>query len=79
MQTELERALIELKRSVDKLERRFNRKWKIIFYGILQGAGAIIGATLVVLIFSIFFDLFHGVPVLSGFFDAIREAFYSTR
>lgn len=50
---ELEQSMRALRKSVERLERRFDSWLKIIWYGMLQGAGAVLGAAIIVLIAAV--------------------------
>jgi len=52
-QEELEQSMRALRKSVERLERRFGKWYRIVWYGMLQGAGAVLGAALLVLIVAL--------------------------
>jgi len=72
MNNDLNNSTQELKRSIDRLHKRFNSWWKIIWFGMLQGAGAVIGATLLILLVSFTLNILGVFPFLGDTAESLR-------
>lgn len=73
MNDELKKSVDELRNSINKLNRRFNSWWKFVWYGMLQGAGALAGATLLVILISYTLDALGLLPFVGGRVEEMRS------
>ena len=77
MSKDLTTAMDELKGSVDRLSKRFSSWWKIVWYGMLQGAGAVLGATAVILLIGWLLNIVGVIPFLSESANELKTLFNS--
>jgi len=75
----MNKSLRELQKSVDRIHRRFNSWWKIVWFGMLQGAGAVIGAALIVVLISWILGIIGVVPIFSEPAQSLRDLIQSGR
>jgi len=76
---ELKTSIKDLNKSVTKLDSRVNKWWKILLHGMLQGAGAVIGAALVFSLLGLLLNIAGVLPYigdtaleLKGILDKVR-------
>ncbi|MFT5179535.1 MAG: hypothetical protein ACI9GH_000414 [Candidatus Paceibacteria bacterium] len=73
MNDDLKGSIDDLKKSVNRLSERFNSWWKIVWYGMLQGSGAVAGATLIIIGASWFLDILGFVPFVGDRVEDVRR------
>ena len=77
MSKDLTTAMDELKKSVERLSKRFNSWWKIVWFGMLQGAGAVLGATAIILLIGWLLNIVGVIPFLSESANELKTLFNS--
>lgn len=70
---DIKTSLDSLKVSIDRLNKRFNSWWKIAWYGMLQGAGAVVGATLIIILVSWLLDIIGFLPFIGDRVEEVRN------
>ena len=61
----------QLKYSIDRLYRRIGSWWRIFWLGLMQGAGAVVGATILVLLAGWILNFFADVPLIGDVAEGI--------
>ena len=75
---QLKFALDELRNSIDRLYKRVGSWWRVFWLGMLQGAGAVVGAAILVIIAGWIFNIIGDVPFIGDSAEGIRETIRSS-
>lgn len=78
-QQDLHESVKDLTEAVNKLDSRINRLWKMFLYGVLQGAGAVVGAVLIASVVGLIFGIFDFIPFVGGFGESLSQSLENTR
>jgi len=76
---QLKFAIDELKNSIDRLYRRVGNWWRVFWLGMLQGAGAVVGAAVLVLLTGWLLNVIGHVPFIGDSAEGIRAVLKSTQ
>lgn len=69
----------KISESLSELDKRFNSKKRMFWFGALQGAGAVVGATAIVLIAGFILGLLSQIPGLGENVSEVREVLREAR
>lgn len=70
----LEKAVTDLKKSIDRIDGRLSSRWRGFWFGALHGAGAVLGAALFVAILGFIVNILDVIPFLQDITDILKSA-----
>lgn len=76
---QLKFAIDELRNSIDRLYKRIGNWWRVLWLGMIQGAGAVVGATAVALLFAWTISFFSHVPFFGDIARGINAMVQETK